>query len=81
MNFIGEPIKEIAGECGIEFSDEKTFVIDRFNSDVNDDGRNTLIAVDTDNLISNKLIVGNSKSGAPLLFKGLGYDKFTIYRT
>jgi oligosaccharyltransferase complex subunit beta len=69
---ISEPIREIAGECGIEFSDEKTYVIDRFNSDVNDDGRNTLIAVDTDNLISNKLIVGNSKYGAPLLYKGIG---------
>lgn len=67
-----EPVKEIAGECGIEFSDEGTYVIDRFNSDVNDDGLNTLIVSDADNLINNKLIVGNSKTGSPLLFKGVG---------
>ena len=47
-------------------------MIDRFNSDVNDDGLNTLIVSDADNLINNKLIVGNSKSGSPLLFKGVG---------
>jgi oligosaccharyltransferase complex subunit beta len=67
-----EPIKEIAGECGIEFSDEGTYVIDRFNSDVNDDGLNTLIVSDTENLLNNKLIVGNSKSGSPLLYRGVG---------
>lgn len=71
-HFKAEPVKEIAGECGIEFSDEGTYVIDRFNSDVNDDGLNTLIVSDADNLINNKLIVGNSKSGSPLLFKGVG---------
>lgn len=70
---ITEPLKEIAAECGVEFSDENTFVIDRFNSDVNDDGRNTLILSETDNLINNQLIVGNAKSGgAPFLFRGVG---------
>lgn len=68
---LAEPIREIAGECGIEFSDEGTSVIDRFNSDVNDDGQNTLIVSDPQNLINNKLIVGNSKSGAPLLYRGI----------
>lgn len=67
-----EPIKEVAGECGIEFSDEETFVIDPFNADVNDEGLNTLIVSDTENLLNNKLIVGNSKTGSPLLYRGVG---------
>jgi hypothetical protein len=69
---IAEPIREIAGECGIEFSDEKTFVIDRFNYDTNDNGKNTLIAVDTDNLLNNNLIAGKAKTGAPFLYRGIG---------
>jgi oligosaccharyltransferase complex subunit beta len=69
----GEPIKEIAGECGVEYGDEGTFVIDRFNSDANDDGRNTLIVGDAENLINNNLIVGNSRKNAvPFLFRGVG---------
>lgn len=69
---LGEPIKEIAAECGIEFSDEGTFVIDRFNTDAKDDGRDTLIISDAENLINNKLIVGDSRSGAGLLYRGVG---------
>ena len=71
--FKGEPIKEIAAECGIEFSDEGTYVIDRFNSDAKDDGRNTLIIGEAENLINNKLIVGESRaSGVGLLYRGVG---------
>ncbi len=70
---LSEPIKEIAGECGVEFSDEDTFVIDRFNADVNDVGRGTLIVSDVDNLINNKIIVGDkAKQGSPLLYRGIG---------
>lgn len=70
---LSEPIKEIAGECGVEFSDEDTFVIDRFNVDVNDDGRGTLIVSDVENLINNKIIVGDkAKQGSPLLYRGIG---------
>jgi oligosaccharyltransferase complex subunit beta len=68
----GEPIKEIAAECGIEFSDEGSYVLDRFNSDAKDDGRNTLIVSDAENLINNKLIVGEGISGAGLLYRGIG---------
>jgi len=67
-----EPIKEIAGECGVEFSDEGTYVIDRFNAEMRDDGHGTLIVSDTDNLLNNKLIVGNARSGAPFLYRGVG---------
>lgn len=66
-------MKEIAAECGVEMSDEETFVIDRFNNDVNDDGHGTLIVNDADYLINNKLIVGEkAKSGSPLLYRGIG---------
>jgi oligosaccharyltransferase complex subunit beta len=75
LSQIAEPIKEIAAECGVEFSEEGTYVIDRFNSDVNDDGRNTLVISETENLISNPVIVGNAKAGAPFLFRGVGYEK------
>lgn len=74
---LAEPIKEIAAECGIEFSDEGTYVIDRFNSDVKDDGRNTLIISDADNLINNKLIVGEARTGAGLLYRGVGLVYYT----
>lgn len=69
---LSEPVKEIAGECGVEFSDEDTFVIDRFNSALNDDGQSTLIVSDTENLINNKLIVGEAKTGSPFLYRGVG---------
>ncbi len=70
---LSEPIKEIAAECGVEFGDEDTFVIDRFNADVNDEGYGTLIANDAKYLINNKLIVGDkAKQGAPVLYRGVG---------
>lgn len=70
---LSDPIKEIAGECGVEFADEDTYVIDRFNADVNDDGRSTLIVSDTEYLLNNKLIVGDkAKNGANFLYRGIG---------
>lgn len=67
-----EPIKEIAGECGVEFSDEGSYVIDRFNTDSRDDGRGTLILSEANNLINNKLIVGETRTtGTPLLYQGV----------
>ncbi len=38
-NIIGDAIREFAGECGIEFADDKSAVIDHLNYDVNDDGQ------------------------------------------
>lgn len=70
---LGDTMKEIAGECGVEMSDEETFVIDRFNADVNDDGQGTLIVNDAEYLINNKLMVGEKvKSGSPFLYRGIG---------
>ena len=36
---IGEPIRELASECGIEFDEEKTTVIDHLNYDIADEGK------------------------------------------
>lgn len=68
---VAEPVREIAAECGFEYSEEKSFVVDRFATDASDDGLNTLLVIDRENLISNRLIAGEA-SAAPLLFKGVG---------
>ena len=35
---IGDPLRELGSECGIEFDEEKTAVIDHHNYDVSDPG-------------------------------------------
>jgi len=68
---IGEPIRELASECGVEFDEEKTAVIDHLNFDVADSGKHTLIVADPANLIDSRLLVGE-KAASPLLFRGVG---------
>ena len=34
----GDPIKELGTECGIEYDEENTAVIDHINYDIKDDG-------------------------------------------
>lgn len=36
---IGDPIRELATECGVEFDYEKTAVIDHLNYDIKDQGK------------------------------------------
>ncbi len=38
-NTIGDAIREFAGECGIEFADDKSAVIDHLNYDISDNGQ------------------------------------------
>lgn len=38
MNLIGDPLRELGSECGIEFDEEKTAVIDHHNYDISDPG-------------------------------------------
>ena len=40
----GAPLRELGSECGIEFDEEKTAVIDHHNFDSSDDGQ-VLISV------------------------------------
>ena len=37
--YTGEPIRELASECGVEFDEEGTAVIDHLNYDVSDTGK------------------------------------------
>ena len=34
--FSGDPLRELGSECGVEFDEEKTAVIDHINHDVSD---------------------------------------------
>jgi len=68
---IGEPIRELASECGVEFDEEKTAVIDHLNYDVSDAGKHTLIVAEASSLIDSNMIVGAVK-GSPVLFRGVG---------
>jgi oligosaccharyltransferase complex subunit beta len=68
---IGEPIRELASECGIEFDEEKTSVIDHLNYDISDQGKHTLIVADPKNLIDAPMLVGTKKQN-PVLFRGVG---------
>jgi len=68
---IGGPIREIGSECGIEFDEEKTAVIDHHNFDVTDEGQHTTILSDPSNVIKAKKVVP-TKLDSPILFKGVG---------
>jgi len=68
---IGEPIRELSSDCGIEFDEEKTSVIDHMNYDATDSGKHTLIVADSKNLIKAPVIVGTDPV-KPLLFRGVG---------
>jgi len=65
---IGDPIKEIAADCGIEFDDEGTSVIDHMNYDVSDAGQHTLIVADQ--FSPHSIISGADPK--PVLFNGIG---------
>ncbi|XP_028849091.1 dolichyl-diphosphooligosaccharide--protein glycosyltransferase 48 kDa subunit [Denticeps clupeoides] len=68
---IGDPLRELGSECGIEFDEEKTAVIDHHNYDVSDPGEHTLIVADPENLLKAPTIVGKP-TDKPILFKGVG---------
>jgi len=69
---ISEPVREVANECGVDFDEEQTSVIDHVNFDASDEsagGRHTLIALSNVNAIP--VITGNPT--APILFSGVGH--------
>ncbi|XP_003783876.1 dolichyl-diphosphooligosaccharide--protein glycosyltransferase 48 kDa subunit [Otolemur garnettii] len=68
---IGDPLRELGSECGIEFDEEKTAVIDHHNYDISDLGQHTLIVADAENLLKAPTIVGKSALN-PILFRGVG---------
>ncbi|XP_075882604.1 dolichyl-diphosphooligosaccharide--protein glycosyltransferase 48 kDa subunit [Nelusetta ayraudi] len=68
---IGDPLRELGSECGIEVDEEKTAVIDHHNYDVSDPGEHSLIVADPENLLKAPTIVG-AATDKPVLFKGVG---------
>jgi len=67
---LSDPIREIASECGVDFAEEKTFVMDHLNFDVTDyNGEHTLIVAD--HFVNAPIILGSAKI-APVLFRGVG---------
>jgi len=68
---IGDIVREIAGECNVEFDEESTNVIDHLNYDaIEASGDRTLIVAD--NFASVPNIYDDSSS--PVLFRGIGQD-------
>ena len=68
---VGDVLRDLGIEVGLELDERETFVIDHLNYDVKDRGEHTLLAVDPANLIEAELIVGE-KPSAPALYRGLG---------
>lgn len=69
---VGETIRELAIESGIEFDEEGAQVIDHLNYDAADDGSHTLVVTGSDNLIDAKTIVGDKSKLNPILYRGIG---------
>ncbi|UYV71639.1 DDOST [Cordylochernes scorpioides] len=68
---VGELIRELANECGLEIDDEGSAVIDHVNYDLSDNGKHTLVVADPQNLLDVPVIVG-AKGSNPYLFRGVG---------
>ncbi|VDD81948.1 unnamed protein product [Mesocestoides corti] len=67
---LGEAIRDFAGECGVEFDEENTFVIDHSNFDEMDDGDHNLIILNPENVAQVPVITGNVSK--PILYRGIG---------
>lgn len=68
---VSDFVREVARECGVEFEDDGTLVVDHFNFDKSDfDGDHTLLVAD--NLLENATVITGS-SRAPVLFRGIGH--------
>lgn len=70
---IGEALRDLATECGVEFDYEKTALIDHLRYDAKDTGRHTLLVADRRNLLDAPIIVGDNAKASlkPMLFRGI----------
>ena len=68
---VGDILRDLGMEVGLELDERGTSVIDHLNYDAKDRGDHTLIAVDSANIIDAPRIVGK-KLSAPCLYRGLG---------
>lgn len=69
---IGQPIRDLASECGMEYDEEKTFVIDHHHFDVSDEGKHNTILADPRNIIKNAEKIVKSGTTSPIVFQGVG---------
>lgn len=69
---VGDAVRELATECGLEIDEEGASVIDHLNYDNSDQELHTVIVADSENLLDAPAIVGNKKQVNPILFRGIG---------
>lgn len=68
---ITEPLRDLANECGLDFDEEETEVIDHLNYDISEaNDFHTRIAVKP--AVDSALYLGKGPS-APILFRGIGH--------
>ena len=69
---VGDVLRDVGREVGLELDERDTAVIDHLNYDVSGDrGDHTLLVVDPKNILDAELIVG-AKRTQPCLYRGLG---------
>lgn len=68
---VGDVLRDLGREVGLELDERDTAVIDHLNYDARDKGDHTLLVVDPKNIIDADLIVGGKKD-SPCLYQGLG---------
>lgn len=67
---VSEPVRELALECGVEFGDDNTFVIDHLHYDAADEGDHTLVVLGEENVVKASIITGQVTG--PIVFRGTG---------
>ena len=68
---VGDVLRDLGREVGLELDERDTSVIDHLNYDVRDTGKHNLLVVDPKNVIDADLITGKKKTN-PYLYQGLG---------
>ena len=68
---VGDILRDLGMEVGIELDERGTSVIDHLNYDIKDRGDHTLLVVDPTSLLDAETVVGE-KSETPALFQGVG---------
>lgn len=69
---VGDAIRELATEVGLEVDVDGAAVIDHFNYDTSDEGSHTTLVVSPEDLLDAPMITGNKLMLKPLLYRGIG---------
>jgi len=68
---IGEAVRDFGYECGVEFEESGTKIIDHLNFDHADEGQHSRLYIDPKQVLNNKIITGGTPTN-PVLFDGIG---------